>query len=361
MPSRPPLSLALLLFAALAVLVLAAPAGAATYSNAGSIAVPAGGTNGNAGPYPSAIAVSGASGTVRKATVTLKGFAHQCSIDDDILLVGPHGQSSILMSDAGDCDNEQPLRANVDLTFDDAAARAVPCLDKNSTPSRLPAGTYAPTDYSPPADHVQSACDPFSDLDHHQPPPPGEPGPLANVFTGLTKPVGGWIHSLAAFNNTDPNGTWSLYVTDQYSQSVGHIAGGWALNLTTSTSPTPAPGPLNSPAPNIAAKITTKGLKTRQKVLRQRGVIVTFSSSVAADLAAGGTVKLGKTYKLRSKKSKVEANKLTTVKLKLPKATLAAVKRALAAHRKPKAKITLTLTVASGIKTSVTKTVTLIR
>jgi len=355
-------SLPSLLLALAALLVLAGPAGAATYSNPANIAVPAGGTLGNANPYPSQISVSGASGTVRKATVTLKGFAHQCSIDDDLLLVGPHGQSSILMSDAGDCDNENPLRAGVDLTFDDAAPRSVPCLDKNSTPTRLPGGTYAPTDYSPPANHVQSACDPFSDLDHHEPPPPGQPGALADVFPTIAKPVGGWGHQLAAFNNTDPNGTWSLYIVDQYSFSVGRIAGGWQLNLTTSTSPIPAPGPLGTPrAPNIAPRLDPRGLKSRQRVLRQRGVVATFTTSVAAKLSASGTVKVGKRYKFRSVRRSVEANKKVTVKLRLSRSALSAVRKALKAHKKPKARITLTLTGASGLKSSVTKTITLIR
>jgi hypothetical protein len=357
-------SLPSLLVTAVAVLVLAAPAGAATYSNPANIAVPASGTVGNANPYPSTINVSGASGTVRKTTVTLKGFAHQCSIDDDLLLVGPHGQSSILMSDAGDCDNETPLRAGVDLTFDDAASRSVPCLDKDSTPSRLPGGTYAPTDYSPPANHVQSACDPFSDLDHHEPPPPGQPGALADVFPTITRPVGGWGHQLAAFNNTDPNGTWSLYIVDQYSFSVGRIAGGWQLNLTTSTSPIPAPGPnaTGSPAPNIAPRLDPRGLKSKQKILSQGGVVAKFTTSVASKLNASGTVKIGKTYKFRVVKRSVDANKEITVKLRLPKAGLSAVRKALSAHKKPKAKITLTLTAdGSGLKTSTTKTITLIR
>jgi hypothetical protein len=352
------------LLAALAVLVLAAPAGAATYSNPAAISIPGtAGSAGNAQPYPSTIAVAGAVGTVRKATVTFKGFAHQCSIDNDILLVGPQGQSAILMSDAGDCDNEVGLRPGIDLTFDDAAARSVPCLDKNSTPTQLPGGTYAPTDYSPPANHVQSACDPDSDLDHHEPPPVGQPGPLATSFSGVNKPVGGWGHSLAAFNNSDPNGTWSLYITDQYAQSTGKIAGGWILNLTTSTSPIPAPGPTNTPTPppNIAAKFDTKGLKLKQKVLRKGGVVVTFTSSVDGNIALSGTVKLGKTYKFKPVKTHVVAGRRTTVTLKLPKAGLTAVKKALAARKKPKAKITLAQSIASGIKTSLTRNVTLIR
>jgi hypothetical protein len=49
------------------------------------------------------------------------------------------------------------------------------------------------------------------------------------------------------------------------------------------------------------------------------------------------------------------------VKLRLPKAALSALGKALKAHKKPKAKITLTLTGASGLKTSLNKTITLVR
>src|SRR4051794_16575337 len=121
---------------AIAVVALAAPlfvtaqASAVSFSNATPIAIPGGsGTLGNASVYPSQIPVSGMTGTVQKVTVTFKGFAHQCPIDTDFLLVGPAGQSSILMSDAGDCDNEAPPRAPVDLTFDNGAQNSVPCVD----------------------------------------------------------------------------------------------------------------------------------------------------------------------------------------------------------------------------------------
>jgi hypothetical protein len=360
LPSGPrPLAVAFLALAAF--LLGAVQAGAATFSNATPIAIPGGsGTLGNASVYPSQIAVSGMTGTVQKATVTFKGYAHECPIDTDFLLVGPAGQSAILMSDAGDCANETPLRPGVDLTFDDAAQNSVPCVDFNSTPSRLPGGTYRPTDYSPRANGVQSLCDPSTDNDHHSPPPPGGQGALADVFTGLIRPIGGWGHSLGAFNSSDPNGIWSLYATDQYTMSVGKMAGGWILNIATSATPTP-PTPSLPQQPNIAAKLTTSAFKSKQKVLKQRGVRATLTSTVAGNLAASGTLKVGKTYKLKAVKSKVFANKRVTVTLKLPKSAAAAARKALARHRKLKARITLVLTTASGLKTTVHKTVTLAR
>jgi hypothetical protein len=88
---------------------------------------------------------------------------------------------------------------------------------------------------------------------------------------------------------------------------------------------------------------------------------MTFTSNVDANLAATGTVKVGKRYTFKSAKATVTANKRTTVKLKLPKPALSAVKKALSARRTTKARITLSFTVASGIKTSITKNITLVR
>jgi subtilisin-like proprotein convertase family protein len=361
-PSTAPRRLRAALSAAAATLLFAAaPAAADTFSNPFRFAIPSGsGTQGNAFPYPSTIDVEGLQTHVQKATVTLHGFAHQCSIDVDVLLVSPSGQTSLLTSDAGDCANEVPLRPGVDLTFDDDAVKEVPCLDLHSTPPRLLGGTYAPTDYSPPANGIQSTCNPFSDLDHGTPPPPGAPGPLADVFTGLTKPLAGWGHSLATFINSDPNGVWKLYVTDQYDRSVGEITGGWSLNLT--TSPVPVTPPPSTPPrqPNIAPRFTTSGFRSKQKALKQKAVIAVFSSSVAGNLSGGGSMKANsKTFRFKPLKGTVAANQKMTIKFKLSKSALKALKAAFAKHRKPQAQINITVTAASGLMTTLTKTVTL--
>ena len=41
--------------------------------------------------------------------------------------------------------------------------------------------------------------------------------------------------SLGNFKNTDPNGTWNLFVVDQYPGDSGVITGGWSLTITTGT------------------------------------------------------------------------------------------------------------------------------
>jgi hypothetical protein len=351
-------ALALASLPIVALLTGAGQAAAASFSNATPVVIPGGvGSSGVASLYPLPMTVSGLTGGVSKTTVTLTGFAHQCSIDVDVLLVAPSGRSSILSSDAGDCANETPLRAPVNLTFDEGAATSVPCLDATTTPLLLPGGTYRPTDYSPPSNGVQSVCDPSTDLDHHAPPARRAPGPLADVFAGLTRPLGGWGHSLDVFNNTDPNGTWRLYVTDQYPASKGKLAG-WTLNL--DTSPTPVQSPARvAQQPNIAAKLSTSALKSKQKVLAQKGVRAVFTSSVAGNLAVSGTVKAGKTYRFRPVKGKAMARRRTKVTLKLPGSGLRAVKKALARHKRVRAKVTLAVTTATGLTTTVTKTVTL--
>src|SRR5919108_604256 len=87
----------------LLVLGIATSAHAVTFSNQTTIAIPAGApavTDGKSDR--SDIAVSGVTGPVTKVTATFHRFAHNFPPDVDALLVGPRGQASYLMSDAGD-------------------------------------------------------------------------------------------------------------------------------------------------------------------------------------------------------------------------------------------------------------------
>jgi hypothetical protein len=94
-----------LLAALVAVLgaCLAAPvvAGADTFSNPGSITIPASGTIGVANPYPSTIDVSGLVGPITDVDVTLHGFSHTFPADVGALLVGPTAANSVLMLHPG--------------------------------------------------------------------------------------------------------------------------------------------------------------------------------------------------------------------------------------------------------------------
>jgi len=153
-------------------------------------------TTGSANPYPSQRLVSGLLGTVTGATVTLTNFSHTSPDDVDIMLVSPNGRRVVIMSDVGGV-NEV---GGINLTLSDAAATQLP------DSATLSSGTFRPADFE--------AGDTFP-----SPAPAGAP-------TGST---------LAAFYGSAPNGFWRLYAVDDAGNNVGSIAGGWSINLTTST------------------------------------------------------------------------------------------------------------------------------
>ncbi len=164
-----------------------------TNSNSTSIAIPATGNTGPASVYPSAIAVSGLVGSVLKVTVSLQGLSHAGPDDLDILLVAPNGQNVLLMSDSGGSSTIN----NVNLTFDSAAAPALPDA------SQIVSGTFQPSNYGAATDTFNSPA-----------------------------PIGPYGSSLAALNGIDPNGTWSLYIMDDGNSKTGTLASGWRLTLT---------------------------------------------------------------------------------------------------------------------------------
>ena len=156
-------------------------------TNSNFISIP----DGTASPYPSTISVSGVTEPIRKVTVTLNNFRHESVGHVDVLLVGPGGQSVILMSDVADGYTAYAL----DLTFDDAAATQLP-------DSAFGSGSYRPTDLD--------SGDSF-------------PAPA---------PSGGYGSTLAEFNGASANGTWSLYVMDDAFDDTGALVEGWTLTLT---------------------------------------------------------------------------------------------------------------------------------
>ncbi|MGH9580306.1 MAG: hypothetical protein ACRD2R_04875, partial [Terriglobales bacterium] len=163
-----------------------------TFSNTNAITINDATAPAAATPYPSNIVVSGLSGTITKVTVKLKGFSHTFPDDVDILLVGPTGTNLILMSDVGSGFSVSGL----DLTFDDLGLS----LPDSST---LSSGTFRPTDF--PGTGTESFPSPA-------------PAASANPL-------------LSAFDGTDPNGTWSLYVVDDEQPDSGSISMGWEITI----------------------------------------------------------------------------------------------------------------------------------
>ncbi len=156
--------------------------------------VPFSPTDGRADVYPITRNVAGVSGVIKDLDVTLGGVYHSHPDDLDLLLVGPRGQSVMLMSDS--CGS--PLAKGPTWRWDDEATFAMfdtfPC----------PRGSYTPTDQ--------------------------EPGDLLPT----PAPPGGNGTSLAAFDSTDPNGDWRLYVyDDEPSADDGFLTEPFALHFET--------------------------------------------------------------------------------------------------------------------------------
>lgn len=152
--------------------------------------------------YPSTNLVTGLAGSIiSKVTVQIFGLAHAFPSDIDIVLVGPKGENTILMANVGGQTTALPV-TNINLTLDDAAATSLP------VDTALTSGTFKPT---------QGGGTFLFDF------------PLpAPATSNLAAEV-----ALTNFNNTEPNGTWSLFVVDDTSADSGIITGGWSLTITT--------------------------------------------------------------------------------------------------------------------------------
>jgi subtilisin-like proprotein convertase family protein len=142
-------------------------------------------------PYPSAQTVSFRSNPVQDVNVTLSGLSHTWPDDLDILLVGPGGQNAMLMSDAGGSLDVN----NVNLKFDDEAPASLP------DSAQITSGSFKPTN--------------FDTLENLPAPAPATQGTSLGIFDG-----------------TNPNGTWQLFVRDEFGPDQG-ILSGWSLEITT--------------------------------------------------------------------------------------------------------------------------------
>lgn len=233
-----------------------------TYCNTGPVGV---NDNGTATPYPSNIFVSGLAGGVGKVTVQLKNVSHTFDGDIEVLLAGPTSANNVvLVSDAGTA-----AISNLTVAFDDAAAGLLPA-----------SGAWAPANSSitvKPTDYNELAPDSFP-----------APAPSPSGVTTLA----------AAFNGTNPNGTWKLFVKDDGAPDSGSFAGGWCITVT------PAPVDLSmslkgSPNPVSAGSQLTYQLRMRNvgsgTATGMKGVLTlspsqTFVSATSACTHSAGVV-----------------------------------------------------------------------
>ncbi len=172
------------------------------------------GTFGPAGTYPSSIVVSGLSGTVTRATVTVIDLDSSSPDDIDMVITGPNGQKVMLMSDA--CGENPNNLEDEDWTFEDAAPTFVP--------NEGPCGGGQQVSFKP-SNYLGAAPEP-DDLS-----PGGGPAPP-------------YVNALSFFNGASPDGAWNLYVTDDNALGyLGFEIKAWALTLNVEPPPPVAPTP----------------------------------------------------------------------------------------------------------------------
>ena len=128
--------------------------------------------------------------------MTLNNLSHAFPDDIDLVLVGPNGQGTLLMSDVGGGNS----LSGVNLTFDDAAPSSL------SDVVQIISGTFKPT-------NVGAKNDLF-------------PAPAPQVYFST---------NLSQFSGINPNGGWSLYIMDDESLDSGVLAAGWSIAITTFT------------------------------------------------------------------------------------------------------------------------------
>ncbi len=145
---------------------------------------------GPATPYPSAIVVTGQPSHLCSVEVALGGIFHAIPDDIDVLLARLTGGNALVMSDVGGTS----AVTGVNLTVSDAAASSLP------DDGPLVSGTFVPTNFG--------AGDVFP-----------APAPV---------PDGG--SALSVFVGTNPNGTWNLWVDDEFAPEAGSLSG-WCVNL----------------------------------------------------------------------------------------------------------------------------------
>ena len=199
--------------------VLAGPAQAAPFANNDGIALAESDCTDAqvpATPYPSQIDVAGLTGPVTDVNVTLRDVTAEDTEDLRVLLVGPGGDKTLVMSEIESEDES----VGQTLTFDDEAAGPPPLF--------APSGRYKPAQGDP--DGEQTGCDGVADTT-------ALPAPA---------PAGPYAGTLGAFDGKVANGAWKLYVvTADEDIEAGNDIEGWCLEITT--------------AVNVAQSCTTPG------------------------------------------------------------------------------------------------------
>jgi hypothetical protein len=223
---------------------------------------------------------------VSEVSVRLNGVYHPNADDLEALLVGPQGQTVLLLADsAGGGANQDPASGQV-VTFDD---------DGVSTPAKLVNGIFQA----------------------HLGPQGGFAAPAPSPFYGV---------SLSEdFDGTDPNGVWQLYLQDDNAAfGRGVIAGGWSLDIETIPDPVGVPGPtvqvpvpgptvtqtgptVTVPGPSLAPPADTTAPRLTLGTVATRLAQATFRKGLAVRVTPSETVTLDVTLSVKPSRATLAA------------------------------------------------------
>lgn len=223
------------------------PAGtpAVQFCNPNQIVIPVSTVEGRAVPYPASLTVSGVTGVINSVKLTLSSIQHSWGSDIDILLVSPSGRRFVVMSDIGE---QHGFDNATTLTLTDAATN-----DLFNVGIPIPSGVYRPGNLFADDNFPSPAAAPWS-----QPFFAGR-STFANVF-----------------NNTTPNGVWSLYVVDD-GASAGGTIGGWCVDITAGA---PVSDAIQFDLPNFnRASLTTAAITVLRPNTTVGAVSVNYATS----------------------------------------------------------------------------------
>jgi subtilisin-like proprotein convertase family protein len=166
------------------------------YHNDATIEIPIGAVSPvSASLYPSRIVVDAPKrARILDVEVELSGFKHTNPDDVEVLLVGPRGQTAVIMANVGGTTDVEDERY---FLFDGAVGFPLP----DST--TLEGGGFLPT-------NATGMAIAFND-----------PAPNAGANSALS-----------VFDGTNPHGTWRLFVQDEFATSdAGAFVEGWELQI----------------------------------------------------------------------------------------------------------------------------------
>ncbi|MDE3131392.1 MAG: hypothetical protein KGL16_09590, partial [Acidobacteriota bacterium] len=226
-----------------------------------------------ASPYPSAITVSGVTGTITNLTVTLTGISGPVAQDLSVLLVGPGNQSLVLFAGVGPSSG---ATTGLNVTLDDTGSSAY-----STAGASLPTSgsvTMIPTDL---ANNV-----------------PGSgvfPSPAPAVGSSAAATPTGSATLNSVFDGANPNGTWDLYVVDDANDGGGTLSS-WSLDITSAnaqaisfTSTAPSNATVGGPTYQAAATGGGSGNPVTLSIDASSTSVCSIDSSGIVSFTATGT------------------------------------------------------------------------